>query len=307
MIQKIRDRFAFGDLNVFRVQAANELEALHALSLEPNKGSIFVWLSDFMEWKGRDQLARWLNARKWATVVVLFTSAAQNPSTKNDFIQTIISKGYFVVCREASHEKMIKFVSERYALPKPLAEAIVSHTGTDLFRVQTVVRKLYYLSDGKMPSIDLIPLVSMGVVSTFQMVADQILLGDVAVFSVVGSVASPSFLLYLRRRALTYLKLRPYVDSYEKHALISAKLNIPVFVVSSMLQKAKRMNASRLIALISACERMEKDVVCSGYPRRGDPKTFSVSSFQSVAKTYFTPLFRGFQRRWLIYFLHSGD
>lgn len=266
IVNQIRLRHRPSDLDYQRVSVKSESQALQLLTLQPTKGHRLIEIGDFEDWTDRSYLAQWLGSRKQPNIIPVFVSKKRSPDTKNPFVQAIIQKGWWIVVRRPSYETMVAFVQDRYRLPESQAKSVVDSTGTDILRVHSLMAKLFYFTDGHVPTSDDIRTVSSGYASTVYQLVDDIIEGRKAkAISLIDASATVGLLTLLQKRVSTLIVVRQLSQRGEQAQEISERAGVPLFLVGGIIERSESISFERAARLLGLIAEADADVTVRGY------------------------------------------
>lgn len=266
LIKTIRDRHMPGDLDYHRVEVSSEAQAINALSQQPVGSHRLVEIGDFEDWGNRQYLAQWIATRRFSNVIPIFWSRKRSPRTDNDFAQTIIKKGWWVVVRRPTHEQMTAWIQKKFKTSDAVSQAIIDVTGTDLARIRSMIMKLSHMTDGKPPRLRDVEEASMGYVSTIFAVADHILQRRRhRAMVLVDASSSLGILTIMRRRVKEMIHVRSLDQRGESAQSISELANIPLFLIGGLIERSKSISFERAAAVLSVIAEAEIDITAKGF------------------------------------------
>lgn len=261
IVHQIRQRYRPDDLAYQRAHVTNQAQALKVLSLQPTKGFRLVELTDFDQWPETDLLAQWVSTRVYPNIIPVFISASRAPSTKTPFAKAIIRNGWWVVCYRPSREQMQTFLGDKFRLPIPAADAMIDVVGTDLHRIQTLIEKLKFMTDGKLPTRADVEEAALGYVSTIFALTDAIFdRRKTRAMALAPGASTRSVLSLLRRRTEQLIKVRAIARQQPDPRYVSEQTGVPLFLVTSAIEKAKTVSLDRAAQILSLIAQAEIDL-----------------------------------------------
>lgn len=261
IVHMIRARHRPSDLDYHRATIQNETQALQLLTLQPTRGHRLIELTDFEQWKSRDYLTEWLKSRSMPNIIPVFVSHSRSPDTKNEFAQIIIRKGWWIVCHRPTFDSVLNYVSQRYSLPEQQSRVVLDYAGVDLARIQTVMLKLKYYTDGRLPSLTDIRDVATGISSTVYAVVDDILEGRKArALANMDAGSILGILTLLQRRLVALVKIRQGLQRQASVVDLAQEANMPLFLIPGMIERAKMISFERAAKLMTLIAQADADI-----------------------------------------------
>jgi len=256
-VADIRARHRPSDLDYVRVRARSEAAVLSYLEAEPTRGHRLVEVSDFDTWGNRMFLTEWMKSRKQPNIVVIFVSESSSPSTKNEFAQFIISKGWWVVCTRPSQQNMKDYLMRIGNLRDGPAERLVELAGTDLQRARNILLKVGLLGI-KYPSIDDIENASVGTTSSVMLAVDSFISGrKLRTLELLSDDRLSQFLTLLRKRLEQLMIVRAGLKRNDSVQEIAQSSGIPLFLVAGAIGQAKTVTVDKAMGILTRISQIE--------------------------------------------------